>query len=120
MGPTAKSLGQRIIYNFFEWPCQPGSLLITIAVANTMDLPERVMLNKIGSRIGLTRQNFQAYTHDQLIEILESRLVGLDVFDADAVKYIARKVAAVSGDARKALASTLLLHNDLGHSKTRS
>lgn len=85
-----------------------------------MDLPERVMLNKIGSRIGLTRQNFQAYTHDQLIEILESRLVGLDVFDADAVKYIARKVAAVSGDARKALASTLLLHNDLGHSKTRS
>jgi Cdc6-like AAA superfamily ATPase len=103
MGPTAKSLGQRIIYNFFEWPCQPKSLLITIAVANTMDLPERVMLNKIGSRIGLTRQNFTAYTHEELIVILESLLVGLNVFESDAVTYIARKVAAVSGDARKAL-----------------
>ena len=36
-------------------------------------------------------------------EIVLSRLFGIDVFDPDAVQLAARKVAAISGDARRAL-----------------
>ncbi|RUP45409.1 P-loop containing nucleoside triphosphate hydrolase protein [Jimgerdemannia flammicorona] len=94
---------QTVMYNFFEWPNRPHSKLIVIAVANTMDLPERMLTNKVSSRLGLTRINFQPYTHHQLIKIIESRLEGIDAFEKDAVQFAARKVSAVSGDARRAL-----------------
>ena len=46
---------------------------------------------------------FQPYTHKQLMEIVSSRLAGLRAFQPDAVQLAARKVAALSGDARRAL-----------------
>jgi Cdc6-like AAA superfamily ATPase len=52
---------------------------------------------------GLSRINFAPYTHEQLCVIVESRLAGCDAFDPDAVELCARKVSAVSGDARRAL-----------------
>ncbi|KAF7722245.1 Origin recognition complex, subunit 1 [Apophysomyces ossiformis] len=94
---------QTVMYNFFEWPNRPFSKLIVVAVANTMDLPERMLSNKISSRMGLTRINFQPYTHQQLYQIVESRLQGIDAFEKDAMEFAARKVSAVSGDARRAL-----------------
>ncbi|KAI8339651.1 P-loop containing nucleoside triphosphate hydrolase protein [Chlamydoabsidia padenii] len=94
---------QTVMYNFFEWPSRPHSKLIVVAIANTMDLPERILSNKIYSRVGAKRINFQAYTHQQLYEIVESRLRGIDAFENDAVEFAARKVSAVSGDARRAL-----------------
>jgi len=39
----------------------------------------------------------------KLQEIVNSRLDGFSAFDADAVQLVARKVAAVSGDARRCL-----------------
>ena len=74
-----------------------------LAIANTMDLPERIMMNRVSSRLGLTRLTFSPYTHDQLREIVAARLAGLRVFDGDAVQLVARKVASLSGDARRAL-----------------
>ena len=70
-----------------------------------MDLPERTLSNKISSRLGLTRITFPGYTHAQLMEIITSRLSNVpgDIVDADAIQFAARKVAAVSGDARRAL-----------------
>ena len=114
---------QSVMYNFFNWPGLRHSRLIVLAVANTMDLPERTLSNKISSRlgrqleglaihyfsltrmIGLTRITFPGYTHDQLIKIIQSRLEGVpgNVVDSDAVQFASRKVAAVSGDARRAL-----------------
>ncbi|CAO3631418.1 unnamed protein product [Cunninghamella blakesleeana] len=94
---------QTVMYNFFEWPNRPNSKLIVVAIANTMDLPERMLNNKISSRMGLTRINFQAYTHQELYEIVVSRLHGIEAFESDAVEFAARKVSAVSGDARRAL-----------------
>ena len=38
-----------------------------------------------------------------LQEIVASRLLGIKAFDPDAVQLVARKVAALSGDARRAL-----------------
>lgn len=43
---------QSVMYNFFNWPGLRHSRLIVMAVANTMDLPERTLSNKISSRLG--------------------------------------------------------------------
>lgn len=43
---------QDVVYNFFNWPTLVGSKLVVIAVANTMDLPERVMMGRVRSRLG--------------------------------------------------------------------
>ncbi|KAJ4290175.1 Origin recognition complex, subunit 1 [Collariella sp. IMI 366227] len=96
---------QGVMYNFFNWPGLRHSRLIVLAVANTMDLPERTLSNKISSRLGLTRVTFAGYNHEQLMRIVQSRLEGVpgDIVDGDAVQFAARKVAAVSGDARRAL-----------------
>jgi Cdc6-like AAA superfamily ATPase len=61
------------------------------------------MINRVSSRIGLTRLTFSPYTHHQLQEIVTARLTGLSVFDKDAIQLVSRKVASLSGDARRAL-----------------
>ena len=95
---------QGVMYNFFNWPTLPHSRLIVLAVANTMDLPERTLSNKISSRLGLSRITFQGYSHTQLMKIIECRLEGAGTFvDKEAIQFASRKVAQVSGDARRAL-----------------
>ena len=42
---------QQIMYNIFDWPTRPGACVTVLAVANTMDLPERVMMNRVASRL---------------------------------------------------------------------
>jgi hypothetical protein len=49
---------QDVIYNFFNWPSLSKSKLIVIAVANTHDLPERVMSGKVRSRLGESLRYF--------------------------------------------------------------
>lgn len=44
----------QVLYNLFEWPMRPGARLAVIAVANTLDLPER-LLPRIASRLGSRR-----------------------------------------------------------------
>ncbi|XP_032969099.1 origin recognition complex subunit 1 isoform X2 [Rhinolophus ferrumequinum] len=94
---------QDVMYNLFDWPTHKGARLVVLAIANTMDLPERIMMNRVSSRLGLTRMSFQPYTHSQLQQILVSRLKHLKAFEDDAIQLVARKVAALSGDARRCL-----------------
>ncbi|XP_056354197.1 origin recognition complex subunit 1 [Oenanthe melanoleuca] len=94
---------QNVMYNLFDWPTQRHSKLIILAIANTMDLPERIMMNRVASRLGLTRMSFQPYTYKQLQQIVSSRLKGVKAFEEDAVQLVSRKVAALSGDARRCL-----------------
>ncbi|KAI0790048.1 hypothetical protein C8Q75DRAFT_763757 [Abortiporus biennis] len=103
---------QDVVYNFFNWPTLAGSRLVVLAVANTMDLPERVMTGRVRSRLGMTRINFQPYTTPQLEKIVHARLqsakLGLpenaqDVISQDGVKFAAMKVSSISGDARRVL-----------------
>ena len=42
---------QTVLYNLFDWPTRQHAKLIVLAVANTMDLPEKVMMNKVASRL---------------------------------------------------------------------
>lgn len=101
---------QNVMYNFFNWPTYSTSKLIVIAVANTMDLPERMLTNKIASRLGLRRIQFRGYTFQQLGDIITHRLEMITknnrrkvVITSDAIGFASRKVASVSGDARRAL-----------------
>ena len=116
---TAK---QDVVYNFFNWPTLTGAKLVVLAVANTMDLPERVMSGRVRSRLGellfllpwetllmdietgMIRINFQPYTTAQLEQIVHARLGGSNkVLSEDAVKFAAMKVSSISGDARRVL-----------------
>ncbi|KAK9239113.1 P-loop containing nucleoside triphosphate hydrolase protein [Lipomyces kononenkoae] len=96
---------QDVMYNFFNWPSLPNSKLIVVAVANIMDLPERTLSNKISSRLGLTRIQFAGYTHTQLQTIIQARLKDIpgNVVVPEAIEFASRKVASVTGDARRAL-----------------
>lgn len=94
---------QDVVYNLLNWPTTTTAQLIVITIANTMDLPERLLMGKISSRLGLTRLTFQPYNFRQLQEIVMTRLKGMSAFDSEAIQLVARKVAAVSGDARRAL-----------------
>uniref|UniRef100_A0A2S2P5M6 Origin recognition complex subunit 1 n=1 Tax=Schizaphis graminum TaxID=13262 RepID=A0A2S2P5M6_SCHGA len=94
---------QDVVYNILDWPSQTGSKVVVLTIANTMDLPERVLRGCVTSRMGLTRLVFKPYTFQQLQEIIMNRLIGNSTFDPDAVQLVARKVAAISGDARRAL-----------------
>ena len=42
---------QTVLYNMFDWPSRQHARLVVLAVANTMDLPEKVMMNKVASRL---------------------------------------------------------------------
>lgn len=110
---------QDVVYNILNWPNLNGARLIVVTIANTMDLPERILMGKVSSRMGLTRLTFQPYTHKQLQEIVASRLDGSGSFNSDAIQLVARKVAALSGDARRALdicrrASEIAEHDKIG------
>ncbi|KAI9511943.1 P-loop containing nucleoside triphosphate hydrolase protein [Russula earlei] len=95
---------QDVVYNFFNWPTLAGAKLVVLAVANTMDLPERVMSGRVRSRLGMIRINFQPYTTPQLERIVHARLgESTDVLSRDAVKFAAMKVSSISGDARRIL-----------------
>ncbi|KAJ7704310.1 P-loop containing nucleoside triphosphate hydrolase protein [Mycena rosella] len=106
------TLKQDVVYNFFNWPTLAGSKLVVLAVANTMDLPERAMTGRVRSRLGMTRINFQPYTAQQLQAIVEARLESArsgqpadaqNVLDTDAIKLTSKKVSSISGDARRIL-----------------
>ncbi|KZC10501.1 PREDICTED: origin recognition complex subunit 1 [Dufourea novaeangliae] len=94
---------QDVVYNLLDWPTKATAQLIVVTIANTMDLPERVLMGRVTSRLGLTRLTFQPYNYKQLQEIVMSRLKEFDGFRSEAVQLVARKVSAVSGDARRAL-----------------
>eukprot|EP01083_Nonionella_stella_P068170 180780_1 len=93
---------QKVIYNLFDWPTKAEAKLVVIGIANTMDLPER-LLPRVSSRLGTQRVVFKSYARHQLTEIIEQRLESTKVFSADAIRFCASAVAGVSGDCRTAL-----------------
>ena len=70
-----------------------------VGIANAIDLPQRTL--------GISPTEvvvFEAYNHETLLAILKDRLTEYPgLFEDTALQYCARKVAAGTGDARKAL-----------------
>ncbi|NXV24168.1 CDC6 protein, partial [Cepphus grylle] len=85
----------------------PPHPAVPAGLANALDLTDR-SLARLGAHPagGPRLLHFQPYTREQLTAILQERLgqvAGDTVLDAAALQFCARKVSAVSGDARKAL-----------------
>ncbi len=83
---------QDVIYNLLDWPTRKAAQLVVVTIANTMDLPERLLMGRVTSRLGLTRLTFQPYTHKQLQEVVQARLTGTNIFENDAVQLVARYI----------------------------
>ena len=84
-----------MLYNLCEWPSRKGSRLAVIGIANTLDLPERLM-PRIASRLGSRRVVFQPYRREQLQAIVAARLADAgvtDAFEENAMKYAASKAS---------------------------
>ncbi|XP_048103086.1 cell division control protein 6 homolog [Alosa alosa] len=101
------SKSQDVLYTIFEWPYLPKSRLCLIGIANALDLTDRI-LPRLQAKPHCRPQllHFPPYSRQELTAIVQDRLAqagGDGVLDASAVQFCARKVSAVSGDARKAL-----------------
>uniref|UniRef100_A0A914VXB6 Origin recognition complex subunit 1 n=1 Tax=Plectus sambesii TaxID=2011161 RepID=A0A914VXB6_9BILA len=94
---------QEILYDIFNWATMSESRLVVLAIANTLDLPERILTHRVSSRLGMSRQCFRPYSFQQIESILHDRLANSAAVENDAVEFVSRKVAAVTGDLRTAL-----------------
>eukprot|EP00835_Amoeboradix_gromovi_P002787 NODE_165_length_16345_cov_0.329743.p3 type:complete len:393 gc:universal NODE_165_length_16345_cov_0.329743:4563-5741(+) len=107
---------QSTIYHIFEW-IQKYDRFILISISNTFDLPEKVFKQKIVSRVGHERLDFNPYKCQELVDIATKHLIRsidskeLDgsvyiedlIFDKQALKLCGSKVASITSDARKML-----------------
>lgn len=97
---------QSVLYNFFDWPTHNQQRrLIVLGVSNTLNLVEQLH-TRVQSRIGSRRCIFRAYDAQQIETILRSKLFqacpGRTVFDDDAIVFVSKKTASLSGDIRRA------------------
>lgn len=102
-----ESRKQSVLYSIFEWPSILNSKLILIGIANALDLTDRI-LPRLQARCELkpALMHFAPYSKQQIFDIISARLNeanAANVFTPSAIQFLAGKVAAISGDIRKAL-----------------
>ncbi|XP_014282567.1 cell division control protein 6 homolog isoform X2 [Halyomorpha halys] len=102
-----ESKKQTLLYTIFEWPLIYKSNLVLLGIANALDLTDRI-LPRLEAKLDVLPIliNFPPYSREEICEILTNRLKegGVDnVLKGGALQLLASKVAAVSGDLRKAL-----------------
>ncbi|XP_034739912.1 cell division control protein 6 homolog [Etheostoma cragini] len=101
------SKAQDVLYTVFEWPHLPKSRLCLVGIANALDLTDRILPRlQARPRCRPRLLHFPPYSRQELSAIVQDRLSQASaegLLDASAVQFCARKVSAVSGDARKAL-----------------
>lgn len=98
--------GQEVLYYLFQWPQLPKSSLILIGIANALDLTDRLLPRLHAFKCEPKLMHFQPYSREQIVEILEDRLSKVEnvqVIKPVAIQLCARKIAACTGDIRKAL-----------------
>ncbi|KAI7979247.1 hypothetical protein LOK49_Contig434G00005 [Camellia lanceoleosa] len=94
-----------VLHDLFMLTTFPFSRCILIGIANAIDLADRFLPRLQSLNCKPMVVTFRAYSKDQIILILQQRLMALPytVFQPQALELCARKVAAASGDMRKAL-----------------
>ncbi|KAF9598777.1 hypothetical protein IFM89_031445 [Coptis chinensis] len=94
-----------VLHDLFMLTSYPFSRCILIGIANALDLADRFLPKLQALNCKPVVVTFRAYSKDQILRILQQRLTALpfDVFHPQALELCARKVAAASGDMRKAL-----------------
>ncbi|NXR93603.1 ORC1 protein, partial [Hypocryptadius cinnamomeus] len=96
---------QNVMYNLFDWPTQKHSKLIILAIANTMDLPERIMMNRVASRLVCSSTLlFGIWDCSKIVQrCVALPLVCLLILAKLCPQLFGNVVAALSGDARRCL-----------------
>ncbi|XP_024879785.1 cell division control protein 6 homolog [Temnothorax curvispinosus] len=102
-----ESRKQSVLYSIFEWPSIPDSKLILVGIANALDLTDRI-LPRLQARCELkpALMHFAPYSKQQISDIISARLNeanAVNIFTPSAIQFLAGKVAAISGDIRRAL-----------------
>ncbi|KAE9615151.1 putative Cell division protein Cdc6/18 [Lupinus albus] len=94
-----------VLHDLFMLTTLPFSRCILIGIANAIDLADRFLPRLASLNCKPIVVTFRAYCKDQILRILQERLSELPyiVFQHQALELCARKVAAASGDMRKAL-----------------
>ncbi|KAF3439562.1 hypothetical protein FNV43_RR17840 [Rhamnella rubrinervis] len=94
-----------VLHDLFMLTTLPFSRCVLIGVANAIDLADRFLPKLKSLNCKPMVITFRAYSKDQILKILEERLMTLPyaVFQQKALELCARKVASASGDMRKAL-----------------
>ncbi|KAK8990291.1 hypothetical protein V6N11_008997 [Hibiscus sabdariffa] len=94
-----------VLHDLFMLTTFPFSRCILIGIANSIDLADRFLPRLQSLNCKPMVVTFRAYSKDQILSILQERLLVLPciVFHQQALELCARKVAAASGDMRKAL-----------------
>ncbi|XP_024972728.1 cell division control protein 6 homolog [Cynara cardunculus var. scolymus] len=94
-----------VLHDLFMLTTLPFSKVILIGIANAIDLADRFLPKLQSLNCKPMVVSFRAYSMEQIIIILKQRLMALPyaVFQPQALELNARKVAAASGDMRKAL-----------------
>ncbi len=104
------SKSQDVLYTLFEWPYLNKSKLVLVGIANALDLTDRILPRlKLRDAFCPAELTFPAYTRSEIVSILKGRLapyqenVENPLFQAKALEFLAGKIAALSGDVRKAI-----------------
>lgn len=99
-----------LLYGLFEWSMQPTSRLILIGIANALDLTDRFLPRLKARNLKPELLPFMPYSATQIAEVITSKLKGLASSEPQvvpflhpaAIQFCAKKVAAQTGDLRKA------------------
>lgn len=91
-----------VLFQLFNFAQHGNAGLVIVAIANTLDLGDRVMA-KIRSRLGEDKISFASYGKEDMEQILLDRVVDCNVFERDAISFCALKTASTSGDIRRAM-----------------
>ncbi|EMC91371.1 hypothetical protein BAUCODRAFT_39538 [Baudoinia panamericana UAMH 10762] len=99
-----------LLYSLFEWSMLPSSRLTLIGIANALDLTDRFLPRLKSRNLKPELLPFMPYTAAQIAEVLTAKLKSLapepsptlPFLHPAAVQFCAKKVAAQTGDLRKA------------------
>jgi cell division control protein 6 len=103
-------LDLELLYSLFEWSMLPSSRLILVGIANALDLTDRFLPRLKSRNLKPELLPFMPYTAAQISEVITSKLKSLASSDSAAapflhpaaIQFCAKKVAAQTGDLRKA------------------
>lgn len=102
---------QEVLFRIFQWAFMDTSNLILIGIANALDLTDRFLPRLRANSLTPQVLPFSPYTASEIQTVLENKLRDLTgqsdgdlpLMQPSAISLIAKKVAAYTGDIRKAM-----------------
>lgn len=107
-------LDLELLYNVFEWSLQRSSSLVLVGIANALDFTDRFLPRLKARGLKPHLLPFLPYTAPQISSVITSKLKSLvsssegtqpeyvPFIHPTAIQFLSKKVAAQSGDLRKA------------------